>query len=169
MNSKYLFVAFLMATFGHLIAVIAKPYSSSVQDFELIESVAWNRTRRDLGASAVVAVIYGIGLASLSIANSNKCSATAGCHKGFCWAWCGVSLTGGEWCYTTHTYSQSYEYIPCKYDSECNECWKCAGACTVWIATIAKVLKLKMKKKKTTANKFVNENFKTEIVLRLIV
>lgn len=109
-------------------AVLAKPNPDTPQDLELITH---QKKKRDLGASVVVAALYGIGLASMSIANANKCSATAGCHKGKCWAWCGVSMTDGEWCYTTKTYSQSFEYVPCEYDSDCNECWKCAGSCTL--------------------------------------
>lgn len=109
-------------------AALTEPNSNAPQDLELI---AHQMKKRDLGATAVVAAIYGIGLASMSIANTNKCSVTAGCNKGFCWAWCGVSLSDGEWCYTTKTHSQSFEYVPCKYDSECNECWRCAGSCTI--------------------------------------
>lgn len=111
-------------------AVLSAPSMATVHDFERIDSTL-NRTTRDLGASAVVAVLYSIGLASMSISNSRKCSATAGCFNGFCWAWCGVSLTGGEWCYTTKTYSQSFNYVSCQYDSDCDECWKCAGSCTI--------------------------------------
>lgn len=130
MTSKFALAFFILIVFGQLLTVFGRTESSRVQDFELNKAVR-NRTERDLGATAVVAVIYGVGLASISIANSRKCSATAGCFKGYCWAWCGVSLTSGEWCYTTQTYSQSFEYVPCKYDSECNECWKCAGSCTI--------------------------------------
>lgn len=131
MSPKYLLIFFQLVVVGHLFAVLAKPHSNTLQDIEFVESAALNRTIRDLGATAVVAVIYGVGLASMSIANSNKCSAIAGCNKGYCWAWCGVSLTDGEWCYTTKSYSQSFEYVPCQYDSECDECWKCAGSCTI--------------------------------------
>lgn len=52
-------------------------------------------------------------------------------HKGYCWAWCGISLSGGEWCYTTKTHTQSYEYVECKQDSDCDVCWKCGGPCTL--------------------------------------
>lgn len=130
MNLKFLFSFFLLTLYYNLLAVLSAPSASTVQDLERIDSTL-NRTTRDLGASAVVAVLYGVGLASMSIANSNKCSATAGCFNGFCWAWCGVSLESGEWCFTTKTYSQSYKYVTCQYDSDCNECWKCAGPCTI--------------------------------------
>lgn len=110
--------------------IVGMPNTSNLPEFPHNEN-ALNRTKRDFGAAAVVGVFYAVGLATMSISNSFKCSATAGCFKGYCWTWCGVSLTDGEWCYTTKTYSQSFEYVPCKYDSECNECWKCAGSCTL--------------------------------------
>lgn len=109
-------------------AVDGNPYI--LPDFEQTE-LASNKTKRDLGASAVVAMIFGVGLISMSISNQNKCSVSAGCHKGYCWAWCGVSLTDGEWCYTTRKYSQSYDYVPCTHDYDCDECWKCGGPCTL--------------------------------------
>lgn len=68
-----------------------------------------------------------------SIANSLECSEVAGCHKGYCWAWCGVSMSGGEWCYTSkNNYTQSHEFVECKEDSECNPCWKCGGPCALF-------------------------------------
>lgn len=57
-----------------------------------------------------------------------------GCYKGYCWAGCKATTIfseGMEWCYTTKTYSQSFEYIPCTNDKECDACWSCAGSCTV--------------------------------------
>lgn len=51
-----------------------------------------------------------------------------GCHKGYCWSYCSL---GNQWCYTTRTYSQSYKYVSCSTDNDCNGCWKCAGPCTV--------------------------------------
>lgn len=36
-----------------------------------------------------------------------------------------------EWCYTTRSYSQSYRYVSCSNDNECDLCWKCAGPCSV--------------------------------------
>lgn len=61
-----------------------------------------------------------------------QCS-TGGCFNGYCWAYCeGFGIPGTrEWCYTTKSYSQSYEYVGCSQDSECDACWKCAGSCTV--------------------------------------
>lgn len=129
MNSKILVALFALSICSiPLKTVVGIP--SVLNDYESSE-IAVNRTKRDLIASAAVAIIYGVGLASLSIANADKCSVTAGCFKGRCWAWCGVSLSSGEWCYTTRTYSQSYEYVPCDSDEECNKCWKCAGPCTL--------------------------------------
>lgn len=131
MNFKFLLTIFLLTSFCNLFIVHSAPnQATTIQDVELVKS-ALNRGRRDLGATVVVAALYGVGLASMSISNANKCSATAGCFNGYCWAWCGVSLTDGEWCYTTKTYSQSFEYVQCEYDSDCDECWKCAGSCTI--------------------------------------
>lgn len=74
-----------------------------------------------------------IGLIIHSALNANECSETAGCHNGYCWAWCGVSLSDGEWCYTSkNNYTQSHEYVECKEDSECNRCWKCGGPCALF-------------------------------------
>ncbi|XP_055306973.1 allergen Tha p 2-like [Sitodiplosis mosellana] len=83
------------------------------------------------GAVGGAGIGVGIDWIKKSIANSNACSEKAGCHKGYCWAWCGVSLTGGEWCYTTRSYSQSFQYVTCNQDSDCDKCWKCAGSCTL--------------------------------------
>lgn len=91
-----------------------------------------NRTKRDIVAATAVVIIYGVSLASMSIANSNRCSVETGCHNGKCWAWCGVSLSGGEWCYTTRrNSSQSYEYVSCTSEYDCDKCWKCGGPCTL--------------------------------------
>lgn len=75
--------------------------------------------------------VIGVTLAAVAIANSQQCSEVAGCYKGYCWAYCGLSLGSGDWCYTTKTYSQSYEYIRCDDDSQCDKCWKCAGPCSL--------------------------------------
>lgn len=130
MKSK---IAFLLLVLGIcyiplMRAVVEHPH---VMDEYGESAISVNRTKRDLIATTVVALIYGVGLASLSIANQNKCSVNAGCFKGHCWAWCGVSLSDGEWCFTTKTHSQSYEYVHCSSDDECNKCWKCAGPCTL--------------------------------------
>lgn len=59
-----------------------------------------------------------------------------GCWKGYCWAGCntGFPLTiGVEWCYTsTKSYSQSYSYVTCTADTQCNFNWKCAGPCAAF-------------------------------------
>jgi len=59
-----------------------------------------------------------------------------GCSSGWCWAGCmsGVPLPGlssVEWCWTTRTWSQSYAYVRCSVDSDCDLSWHCAGACSV--------------------------------------
>lgn len=60
-----------------------------------------------------------------------------GCSKGLCWANCNVFavLYGeGEWCYTTHSYSQSRQYIPCSVHEDCDPCWTCGGPCSLfWV------------------------------------
>ncbi|XP_031626819.1 allergen Tha p 2-like [Contarinia nasturtii] len=87
-----------------------------------------NRTKRQLSDAGIG---VGVDLISKSITNAFECAAKAGCHKGYCWTWCGASLTGGEWCYTTRAHSQSFQYVGCSSDSECDPCWKCAGSCTL--------------------------------------
>lgn len=117
-------------------AVVGKPNGVTTIDAFEVQSGGGgggnNRTKRELIAVVAVGIMYGVGLASMSIANSNKCSVEAGCHKGKCWAWCGVSLSDGEWCYTTKTYSQSYDYVACTSDYDCEKCWKCGGPCSIF-------------------------------------
>lgn len=91
-----------------------------------------DRTRRQTGnAAGDAAVSVGVNWAAQSVANAFECRKQAGCHKGYCWAWCGKSLIGGEWCYTTRTYSQSFQYVGYTSDSKCDKCWKCAGSYTL--------------------------------------
>lgn len=136
MNTKPIFAVLIISvcSMSYFSVVIGRPnvVTTNVQQNDEIEVVGGNRTKRELIAIAAVAVIYGVGLASMSVANSNKCSLGAGCHRGKCWAWCGVSLSDGEWCYTTKTYSQSYEYVPCTSDYDCNNCWNCGGPCSIF-------------------------------------
>merc|ERR1719411_1322556 len=40
-----------------------------------------------------------------------------GCHKGYCWSYCGLSWTSGEWCYTTKAHSKYYS--TCEHDFDC--------------------------------------------------
>ncbi|KAF8454120.1 hypothetical protein BDZ91DRAFT_786602 [Kalaharituber pfeilii] len=43
-----------------------------------------------------------------------------GCYKGWCWAGCSSGVPGfegKEWCYTTKSYSQSFEYVRCNEDN----------------------------------------------------
>ena len=58
-----------------------------------------------------------------------------GCYKGYCWANCYGPLTEmgvHNWCYTTKSYSQSYEYVKCTSDDQCNACWNCGGPCAAF-------------------------------------
>lgn len=136
MNGKFVVVALMMSlcSLSDFIAVSGKPNGTVTSNISRIDEIEvyGNRTKRELIAAAAVAVIYGVGLASMSIANSQKCSVEAGCHKGKCWAWCGVSLSDGEWCFTTKTYSQSYDYVPCTTQYDCDKCWKCGGPCSIF-------------------------------------
>lgn len=63
--------------------------------------------------------------------NPTSCARKWGCYQGYCWAGCDATAVNNEWCYTTRGYSQDYQYIRCSRDSECSDCWACAGACTV--------------------------------------
>lgn len=133
--------------------VLAKPKTNTIQDHELVENEL-RRTKRQWGYGTGGYAGYGqaVGnqafgqltggmagqqlfqqfgqMAGQSATNSFKCSDRAGCHNGYCWAFCGLML-GTEWCYTSHSYSQSFQYASCTSDSQCNKCWKCAGSCTV--------------------------------------
>lgn len=81
----------------------------------------------------VVGAIGGVtaaagGLVSIISRAADQSCREFGCHKNNCWAYCSI---GNQWCYTTKSHSQSFEYVPCTKDEECNGCWKCAGSCTV--------------------------------------
>ncbi|XP_026819556.2 uncharacterized protein LOC113558283 [Rhopalosiphum maidis] len=81
----------------------------------------------------VVASIGGItaasgGLISVISRAADQSCREFGCHNNRCWSYCSI---GNQWCYTTKTYSQSYAYVSCTRDDECNGCWKCGGPCTV--------------------------------------
>lgn len=122
-------VAILAIVCVSIQTVHGKPSQDTADNIETdrMES-SQNRTKRGLEPLAEL----GGKLAAESIINSGKCSTEAGCHKGYCWAWCGVSLSDGEWCYTTKTYSQSYKYVKCKKNSDCDACWKCGGPCALF-------------------------------------
>merc|ERR1712034_80434 len=49
-----------------------------------------------------------------------------GCNSGLCWTSCVMG-----WCYATEFQSQSFRYITCKDDYECEPEWRRAGSCTV--------------------------------------
>lgn len=76
-------------------------------------------------------VTSGVLAGGASLTNAFKCSNGRGCHKGYCWAWCGADLSSGDWCYTTRSHSQSFDYVKCSRDGQCDNCWKCAGSCTL--------------------------------------
>lgn len=58
-----------------------------------------------------------------------SCSAEWGCHDGYCWADCqGYGYTG--WCWTTKSYSQSYQWVTCEHSGQCGQCDSCADPCS---------------------------------------
>lgn len=135
MNVK---IVLLTVVIGALESIIVG-LPSTVNEYKSTEWVV-NRTKRaypikgdttlQVGGDKVFSAISrGIEVVVKSIANLSSCSETAGCHKGYCWAWCGFSLSSGGWCYTTKTHSQSYQYVECNSDDDCDKCWKCAGPC----------------------------------------
>ncbi len=101
---------------------------TSVENYEVVE-VSSNITGR--GWPGFFILVGAIAFATVAIINAGKCSEKGGCYKGYCWAYCGLSLSNGDWCYTTKSYSQSFQYVRCIDDSECDLCWKCAGSCTL--------------------------------------
>lgn len=59
---------------------------------------------------------------------------TCGCTDGgdgskYCWAACNMRLTLEPWCWTTKSYSQSYQYVKCDTADDCNCDWSCASPC----------------------------------------
>lgn len=79
--------------------------------------------------AAVGAVTAGIGgLTSIISRAADQSCREYGCLKNYCWSYCSL---GNQWCYTTKSYSQSYAYVTCDKDEDCNGCWKCAGPCTL--------------------------------------
>lgn len=100
----------------------------SVSNYEVVAESS-NKTERSWLGFLLWVEAYA--LAIMAIVNAGRCSSKGGCNSGYCWAYCGISLKGGDWCYTTETYSQSYQYVTCKDDSDCNLCWKCGGPCSL--------------------------------------
>lgn len=82
------------------------------------------------------------------ISNAGRCvdgppGRNYGCHRGGCWAYCGISMTSGEWCYTTDDWDYASRnptnalritgwgrYNRCEGDEDCDPCWWCEGLCT---------------------------------------
>lgn len=126
-------IVLLIVVLGALESIVVG-LPSTVNEYKSTELVV-NRTKRAVqvgGEEVVSAISRGIERVVKSIANLSSCSETAGCHKGYCWAWCGFSLSSGGWCYTTKSYSQSYQYEECNSDDDCDKCWKCAGPCALF-------------------------------------
>lgn len=61
---------------------------------------------------------------------STKHSSYTGCKKGYCWKWCN-GADDGKWCFTTDTYTDSYDFVPCISDSDCDSSLKCGGPCRI--------------------------------------
>jgi len=78
------------------------------------------------GVGGVTSAVGGL-VSVISRAADQSCR-EFGCHKNSCWSYCSL---GNQWCYTTKSYSQSYDYVSCTRDDECNGCWKCGGPCTL--------------------------------------
>lgn len=120
--SKIVFFLFVVVIYITIISgVLGNPKTNSIQDSELLETLSRNKRQ--------VQILKDVGK---KVGDAfTKCSEKAGCHKGNCWAYCGLNLAGGDWCYTTKAHSQSYQYVSCTDNSECDPCWKCAGSCTL--------------------------------------
>lgn len=132
-SSAILFFVLIASVF-YLNSVQAKPGFGEVDLIEEpIEAANLTRNSRQiietigLGIAAGQAIAGGVG----SALNSPSCT-RFGCHKGYCWAYCHAVLGNErEWCYTTRGSSQDYNYVGCSRDSDCDGCWKCAGACSI--------------------------------------
>lgn len=54
----------------------------------------------------------------------------SGCKRGHCWKTCdGIDL--GNWCFTTETYVDSYDFVPCTNDADCDSSLECGGPCRI--------------------------------------
>lgn len=67
-----------------------------------------------------------------------KHSNYSGCNKGHCWKWCD-GVDDGKWCFTTKTYTDSYDFVPCTNDLDCDIALKCGGPCRIK-STLKKLL-----------------------------
>lgn len=128
MHSKTIFIfCALIVFYISFHTVNGKPNLKS----ELIDTYL-SRTKRHFGTGRISSMMR-------AVESITKCANEGGCHTGYCWTRCSLSteLTFGEWCYTTKTQSQNYNYVRCNKDSDCSTCWKCAGPCTIfWIRNI---------------------------------
>lgn len=114
-QTKLTFAVLVLVVCCSLYSSIAgSPNTDSVQDVELVNAVRKNPDSVTSDAARYKRHLMGKG----------------GCYKNYCWAGCYV-LGGREWCYTTKTYSQSFQYVKCTRNEECDRNWKCAGSCTL--------------------------------------
>lgn len=73
---------------------------------------------------------YGDFRETISTANQTptKRSNYSGCNKSHCWKRCN-GVDDGKWCFTTKSYAESYDFVPCTNDSECDASLECGGPC----------------------------------------
>lgn len=67
-----------------------------------------------------------------------KRSNYVGCNKGHCWKWCD-GIDDGKWCFTTKTFADSYDFVPCINESDCEIGLECGGPCRIK-STLKKLL-----------------------------
>lgn len=122
LQTKFTFVFFVLIVCYNsfdLVNGVPKPSTTVAEHLELVD-IAYNNGETNTNLTRVARDWSG------------QCSARGGCFRGYCWAGCAATLLqANEWCYTTKSYSQSFEYVTCSQDSECNLCWSCAGSCTI--------------------------------------
>lgn len=130
---------FLFSLYG----VFGMPDLSLVEDYS-VENFTLHRNKRDVwtgvgGAVNTIDKITDQWSANIAACTESGCSCGYN-NKCYCWARClgalGTDARGKEWCWTTKGRSQDYNYVECAGPSDCNGCWKCAGACTLWIVEV---------------------------------
>lgn len=125
MNLKFFIVLIVFECCVLLAVVYGFPNEDTLKQPDLT-GISLNRTKRASGNILTWS-------AKEAAKNAFRCAKKTGCHKGYCWAWCGTSLSGtfGEWCYTTKSFSKSFRHVACKKNTDCDPCWKCAGLCHI--------------------------------------
>ncbi|OXA64056.1 Allergen Tha p 2 [Folsomia candida] len=89
-------------------------------DFQKEETAPGNRTRRRADYGSIDNLQYAYGCQDY------------GCHKGRCWAWCGVRPDDHkQWCWTTRGNMWDLQYVGCSSHNDCDGCWHCAGTCSL--------------------------------------